>query len=167
MTSYYLVMFLENNLLLTVCLIFSSQVTWFKNLSILIVYLGFVLGLIFIVLYYKYFHVNVLDNGLSCSQASIDSIADQLSPAGKMITGFKPGTLRLKGEDSITSAHRFNTNVNGTLHTGSHPEITRNNKPAYFANQAPVTQSNVFNYKLDQGFKKQKIPNSHVRHHNS
>lgn len=104
MTSYYLIMFLENNLLLTVCLIFSSQVTWIKNLSILVVYLGFVFGMLFMFLYYKYFHVNVLNNGLSCSHDSIDSIADQLSPAGKKIAGFEPGTIRLKSEEHLSAA---------------------------------------------------------------
>lgn len=117
MTSYYLIMFLENNLLLTVCLIFSSQVTWIKNLSILVVYLGFVFGMLFMFLYYKYFHVNVLNNGLTCSHESIDSIANQLSAAGKKIAGFEPGTIRLKSEESIASKHKYGTH---NIDTGCH-----------------------------------------------
>lgn len=167
MTIYYLIMFLENNLLLTVCLIFSSQVTWFKNLSILVVYLGFVFGMLFMFLYYKYFHVNVLNSGISCSQESIDSIADQLSPAGKKIAGFKPGTLRLKSEDGLSSVHRYNNSIGGTLNTGSHPEITRTIKPPYLEpNQVPLTQSSVFNCRPNPCFKKQKIPSAKVRRHN-
>lgn len=167
MTTYYLIMFLENNLLLTVCLIYSSQVTWFKNLSILVVYLGFVFGMLFMCLYYKYFHVNVLNDGLSCSQDSIDSIADQLSPAGKKIAGFKPGTLRLKSEDRLPSGQRYSNNIGATLNTGSHPEIARNMKPPYLEpNQVPFTQSGVFNCKTSQFFKRQKIPSTQVRRHN-
>lgn len=166
MTIYYLIMFLENNLLLTVCLIFSSQVTWFKNLSILVVYLGFVFGMLFMFLYYKYFHVNVLNNGLSCSQDSIDSIADQLSPAGKKIAGFKPGTLRLKNEDRLSSGQRYSSNIGATSNAGSHPEIARNIKPPYLElNQVPLTQSGVFNCKKSQCFKKQKIPSTQIRRH--
>ena len=143
-------MFLENNLLFTVCQTLSAQVTWFKSLSILVVYLGFVFGMLFMFLYYKYFHVTVLNNGLSCSQDSIDSIADQLSPAGKKIAGFKPGTLRLRSEDSMTAGRRYNGNINATL-TGSHPEITRNNKPPYLtSNHVPMPRMSVFNCKLDK-----------------
>lgn len=161
-------MFLENNLLLTVSLIFSSQVTWFKNVSILVVYLGFVFGMLFMFIYYKYFHVNVLDSGMSRSQDSIDSIADQLSPAGKKIAGFKPGTLRLKNEDSLASAHRYNSNISATLHTGSHPEIARSIKPPYLsASQAPLSNSSVFPCRPSTGLKKQKIPSMNLRGPNS
>lgn len=167
MTIYYVIMFLENNLLLTMCLICSSQVTWFKNLSILVIYLGFVFGMLFMFLYYKYFHVNVLNNGFSCSQDSIDSIADQLSPAGKKIAGFKPGTLRLKSEDKLSTGHRYNSNIGATLNTGSHPEITRNIKQPYLEpNHLPFAQSGVYNCKTSQCFKKQKIPSTQVRRHN-
>lgn len=167
MTSYYVIMFLENNLLLTVCLVFSSQVTWIKHVSMIVVYLGFVVGMLFMFLYYKYFHVNVLNNGLSCSQESIDSIADQLSSGAKKITGFKPGTLRLKSEDSLTSAHKYNSNISATLRSGSQPEIARNIKPPYLtSSQVPLPQSGVFNCKLNTGFKKQTTQSSHVRRHN-
>ena len=161
-------MFLENNLLFTVCQTFSAQATWFKSLSILVVYLGFVFGMLFMFLYYKYFHVTVLNNGLSCSQDSIDSIADQLSPAGKKIAGFKPGTLRLRSENSMTTGRRYGVNINASL-TGSHPEIARNSKPPYLApNQAPISQPSVFNSKMNQvSLKRQKITNSHVQRNNS
>jgi len=159
---------MENNLLLTVCLIFSSQVTWFRNLSTLVVWLGFVFGMLFMFLYYKYFHLSVLDNGLSCSQESIDSIADQLSPAGKKIAGFKPGTLRLKSEDTLTSGHRYNSNLSATLQTGSHTEIARDIKPSYLTtSQGPLPQSGVFSCKLNTGYKnpefrkqKMRVPHS-------
>lgn len=160
MTSYYLIMFLENNLLLTVCLIFSSQVTWFKNISILVVYLGFVFGLLFIFIYYKYFHTNILNDGLSCSQDSIDSIADQLSPAGKKITGFKPGTLRLKSDDGVSAAApRYNNNITAPYLSGSHPEITRTMRASYLSSsQVPLPQSGIINCKLNTGMRKQKNP---------
>lgn len=120
MTSFYLIMFLENNLLLTVCLIFSSQVTWIKNLSILVVYLGFVFGMLFMFLYYKYFHVNVLNNELSCSHESIGSIANQLSAAGKKIAGIQPGTIRLKNDECIASSClRFESNVGSGIDTSA------------------------------------------------
>lgn len=156
---FYLIMFLENNLLFTVCQTFPAQVTWLRNISILLVYLGFVFGMLFMFLYYKYFHVTVLNNGLSCSQDSIDSIADQLSPAGKKIAGFNAGTLRLRSEDSLTTGRRYNSNISATLRTGSHPEITRNTKPPYLApSQAPLQQSGagVFSCELTLGPKKQK-----------
>lgn len=141
MTSYYLITFLENNLLLTVCLIFSSQVTWFKNISILVVYLGFVFGIMFLVVYYKYFHVNVLSDGISCSQDSIDSIADQLSPAGKKITGFKPGTLRLKSEDTLTTTSRYNGTVGAPFLSGSHPEMAHTLRHHYLSGHACKVQN--------------------------
>lgn len=166
MTVYYLIMFLENNLLLTVCLIFSSQVTWFKNLSILVVYLGFVFGMMSMCIYYKYFHVNILNDGLSCSNDSIDSIADQLSAAGKKIAGFKPGTLRLKSEDSLTSGHIYNSNINNTLRNNSHPEISRTIKAHYLTStRGSLQQTGAFNSKLDVETKKQRIQNLHLKHH--
>lgn len=172
MGVFYLIMFLENNLLFTVCQTLSAQVTWFKTLSILVVYLGFVFGMLFMMLYYKYFHVSVLNHGLSCSQDSIDSIADQLTSAGKKVAGFKPGTLRLKSEDSLNSARKYSGNMSATLRTSSHPEIARSSKPPYLTSnhQMHVSQSGVFNCKLGQvgGMKKQKIPpNSHVLRHNN
>lgn len=148
--SFYMIMFFENNVLFSVCLFFTSQSTWFKSLSMLVVYLGFALGMVFMYLYYKYFHISTLDGSLSCSQDSIDSIADQLSPAGKKIAGFKPGTLRLKSEDSLTSDRRFIDNISATLRTGSHPEITRGMKPQYIAsNQVSLRESRVFDCELN------------------
>ena len=169
MGIFYLIMFVENNLLFTVCQAFSAQVTWFKSLVILVVYLGFVFGIIFMLLYYKYFHVTVLNNGLSCSQDSIDSIADQLSPAGKKIAGFKPGTLRLKSEGSLSGRGKYNGNMSATLKSGSHPEIARSNKPPYLKSnhQIHLQQSGVFNCNFNTGLKKQKIPSSNVRRANN
>lgn len=179
MGIFYLIMFVENNLLFTVCQAYSAQVTWFKSLVILVVYLGFVFGVLFMLLYYKYFHVTVLNNGLSRSQDSIDSIADQLSPAGKKIAGFKPGTLRLKNEssNSVTIGGRTKymggNSMSATLKTGSHPEIARqvaNSKPPYLTSSHQLhlsQQSGVFNCKLNTGSKRQKIPSSHVHRHNN
>lgn len=165
---YYVIVFIENNVLLTVCLIFPAQVTWIRTVTPSVVYLGFVFGILFMTLYYKYFHVCALNNGLSCSQESIDSIADQLSPSVKKIAGFKPGTLRLKSEDGVTSTNRYNRNISASLHTGSQPEITRNIKPPYLsASQAPIPPSAVISCKPSSGIKKQNISHSHVRRHNS
>lgn len=131
MGIFYLIMAVENNLLHTVCQTFSAQVTWVRYLIMVIVYLGFVFGILFMLLYYKYFHASVLNNGLSCSQDSIDSsLADQLSPAGKKIAGFKPGTLRFKSESSLTSGRaKNNSNMSAAMKTNSHSEIARGNQP--------------------------------------
>lgn len=161
MTSYYLIMFLENNLLLTVCLIFSSNVNWFKNLAILVVYLGFLVGIMFMLIYYKYLHVNLLINELSCSQESVDSIADQLTPAGKKIAGFKTGTICLKSEDTFSSGHRYNNNINATIRTGSHTEISRAIKPPYLPQQMYPPPSGLFNYKSNPRIKTQKTQGPH------
>lgn len=168
---YYLIMFIENNLLFTVCMILSAQFTWFKALSILVGYLGFVFGMLFMWIYYKYFHWTVVNKGLSLSQDSIDSIADQLSPAGKKIAGFKPGTLRLKSDGSLASGRgKYTGNISATLRSGSHPEIaTRTSRPPYLTSNhhiQHIPQSGVFTCKLDPGLKKQKMPSAHVRRHN-
>lgn len=165
-------MFLENNLLFTVCQTLTAQVTWFKTLSILVVYLGFVFGMLFMLLYYKYFHISLLNDGMSLSQGSIDSIADQLSPAGKRIAGFKPGTLRLKSDDGLASGRsKYTGNISATLRSSSHPKIiTRSNKPPYLTSNHQnnqFQQSSVFNCKLSQSSRKQKMPNAQVRRHNS
>lgn len=150
MTIFYIIMFMENQVLFSACQFITTQMTWLKSISILVIYLGFVTGMIFMILYYRYFHVNVLNNGISCSQDSIDSIADQLSPAGKKIAGFKPGTLRLRSEDSMTTGRRYNGNINSTL-TGSHPEIARSVKPPYLNSNYPtVTQTDLFTGKYSE-----------------
>lgn len=157
MTSYYLIMFLENNLLLTVCLIFSSNVSWFKNMAIMVVYLGFVIGILFMSIYYKYLHVHLIIDELS-----IDSIANQLTPAGKKIAGFKPGTLRVRGEDTFSTGQRYNSNISASLQTGSHTDISQSVKPPYLS-QLNGHNQEPFNCDTNISTKKQKSLKSHNR----
>lgn len=106
---------------------------------------------------------------MSCSQDSITSIADQVSPPVKKIYNYRAGTLRLCSEDSLTSFRRYNSNLSATLRTASHPEIARNSKPPYLAqSQAPIQQSDggVFSCDFTFGTKKQKAPKAQVRRMN-
>ena len=58
---YYVTMFLENTLLLSVWLIaVREEDFWYKDMTISIVFAAFVVGLLFMSLYYRYFHVKKL-----------------------------------------------------------------------------------------------------------
>lgn len=163
MILFYLIQFVENNVLLIVSLISYNQISWFKNISIIVVYLGFVVGMFFMLIYYKYFHVSVLNNGNSSTTGSLDSIASQLSPAGKKIAGFKPGTLRLKSDDIIAN-NRYNKNIHVSLEGRSQQDINRTLRQNCNRDHEILAQSGVFNCNVNQAFnKKKKIPNNMIQ----
>lgn len=62
LVAFYAVMLLENLLLVLLwCVVYKdSKVVWFESHAILVVWAGFLLGIMFMLLYYKCFHINVL-----------------------------------------------------------------------------------------------------------
>ncbi|KAG9510485.1 Uridine diphosphate glucose pyrophosphatase NUDT14 [Fragariocoptes setiger] len=154
MFLFYLLMFLENNLLLSVCLGFSPYLSWTRSISVLTVYLGFLIGITFMMIYYRQFHVNVINADLSASDDSLDSIADHLTPAGKKIIGYKPGTM------SVTH-HVRDPIVNN--HSPPPPQQQSHQlqpqQQHYYANNLPTMSSTnklpgVFSCRLNSAFGK-------------
>lgn len=65
MIAFYSTMFLENTLLLSICIALKTGSTpWYQNLSVMLVWGGFALGILFMILYYKFFHIRHLKNTL-------------------------------------------------------------------------------------------------------
>lgn len=159
-------MFLENNLLLSVCVGFSSltYIPWFRNLSILTIYLGFITGIAFMFIYYRNFHVNVLDSEFSQSNESLDSIAEQLSAAGKKIAGYKSNSSGY-GHISVIG-QQYSNNLPTLIGTGSQLDIGSNLKGPSLPCNMPL--AGVFSCKFNPAFTKQtkrkkKMPTSHIQ----
>lgn len=157
-------MFVENNMLLTVSLIFSGQTSWFKNLSMVVIYLGFIFGMIFMFLYYKFFHDNILDDEMSAgSQDSVgSSIVKNLSKATMTIAGIKPSS-RYKSDDKMGSIHRYNDTLGAGLAQNPHSETSRTLRSHYLSsNHNHASQSALFNCKTITEHK-HKLHSSHSR----
>ncbi|XP_018496724.1 XK-related protein 6 [Galendromus occidentalis] len=62
LSAFYSVMLFENLLLVLLwCLVDKkTKIVWFESHAILLVWAGFLLGIMFMFLYYKFFHINVL-----------------------------------------------------------------------------------------------------------
>ncbi|OQR77324.1 XK-related protein 6-like [Tropilaelaps mercedesae] len=62
LVAFYAVMLLENLLLVLLwCVVYKdTKVIWFESHAILVVWAGFLLGIMFMLLYYRCFHINVL-----------------------------------------------------------------------------------------------------------
>lgn len=68
MAAFYVTMFLENTLLVAVWLIgVHRNEPWYHELATVVMFLSFFVGIIFLGLYYRYFHVKRLNYGSSSS----------------------------------------------------------------------------------------------------
>ncbi|RWS31680.1 XK-related protein 6-like protein [Leptotrombidium deliense] len=74
MVAFYATMFLENSLLLLVSLGVSSYV-WYYQIVISIVWGGFVLGILFMIFYYKFFHIRHLKHALLATNYDVMDFA--------------------------------------------------------------------------------------------
>ncbi|GFY51854.1 XK-related protein 6 [Trichonephila inaurata madagascariensis] len=72
MIAFYVTMFLENSLLMAVFLFLKGQVVWFHNISLIVAWGGFFLGIAFMILYYRFFHIQHLKHSLA-SQGDVES----------------------------------------------------------------------------------------------
>lgn len=66
MAIFYLIMFLENGLLLSICLFFDNEPVsqWYRRLALYLVFGGFFFGMLFMWLYYRFFHIRHLKHTL-------------------------------------------------------------------------------------------------------
>lgn len=68
MIAFYVTMFLENTLLLSVCLFLRSGPSpWYQEFAIVFIWGGFAMGILFMILYYKFFHIRHLKHTLLAS----------------------------------------------------------------------------------------------------
>ncbi|GAB6032875.1 hypothetical protein CHUAL_012073 [Chamberlinius hualienensis] len=145
MLAYYVVMFLENSLLMTVWLIQQQNGSWFKYLCVALVWGGFAFGILFMILYYRYFHVKRLKHG-------------RMDGDGAEIPTF--GESAVLPVDSNTNFVHHNRK-NQPNNTVNQLQLSPN------ANYVP----GVFNCRLNPAFKRKKkkpttfIPLPVVQHH--
>lgn len=65
MVTYYVTMFIENSLLASVSMsALKSGGFWFYDITILVIWGGFVIGLLSMMLYYKFFHIRFVKQSL-------------------------------------------------------------------------------------------------------
>ncbi|OTF70786.1 XK-related domain containing protein [Euroglyphus maynei] len=79
MSAYYMMMFAENILLLSISMFFDnrlSKVHGYRSLAIWLVIGSFLFGIIFMCIYYRYFHIRNLKNSIQCSAATTGTTLD-------------------------------------------------------------------------------------------
>lgn len=94
MIAFYVTMFLENTLLVAVWLIGIQGITpglWYQNAVVVVVFVSFAVGIGFMLLYYRYFHVRRLRYGPSQQQQH------QISQSPAYVVG--------EGRKSLTNGH--------------------------------------------------------------
>lgn len=67
MIAFYSTMFLENTLLLSICLMLKTTPSSMQNVLLVLVLGGFGVGMFFMILYYKFFHIRLLKHSLMAS----------------------------------------------------------------------------------------------------
>lgn len=76
MVAFYVIMFLENSLLVAVWLSIRQEEHWFDTPALLLIWGGFIVGIVFMLLYYRFFHIrrlkHVLGFGLQEAQTAND-----------------------------------------------------------------------------------------------
>lgn len=124
MLAFYITMFLENSLLMTVWLGQQPGNPWFKYVGIAVVWGGFALGILFMMMYYKYFHVKRLQHGHSVSK----SLATHSN-----CTSCQLGTCSEHSERTITGYLYSDTSVSDFTTVNSSSSVKTN--PYYINNQ--------------------------------
>lgn len=76
MVAFYLTMLLENVLLVSVCIALRTGSPWYQEIATYFVVGGFIIGVLFMVLYYKFFHIRHLKHTLLASQYDAVSYGD-------------------------------------------------------------------------------------------
>nr|XP_027199428.1 uncharacterized protein LOC113793578 [Dermatophagoides pteronyssinus] len=79
MLAFYMMMFAENILLLSISMFFDnrlSKVHGYRSLAICLVFGSFLFGVIFMCIYYRYFHIRNLKNSIQCSSVATGKTMD-------------------------------------------------------------------------------------------
>ncbi|XP_054717870.1 uncharacterized protein LOC129227348 [Uloborus diversus] len=154
MVAFYVTMFLENSLLMAVFLFLKGNAEWYHNTAICIAWGGFLVGMLFMVLYYKFFHIQHLKHSLTPSDVEshcADCMTDTCDNHDS-----KPGSegelLGNGGKASGTSPPS----------KSAHPVIFHQSN-GHFQNGMVSGIPGVFNCRLNPAFKrKKKKPSSFV-----
>lgn len=154
MLAFYITMFLENSLLMAVFLFLRAKSAWFLGTSIIAAWGGFLIGIIFMVLYYKFFHIQHLKHTLAI-QTDIESHC----------VGYMPNSCD-NSDRKTFQENDIVTNGNKTVMT----PLTKAQNPAifqssngHFQNGMVSSIPGVFNCRLNPAFKrKKKKPSSFV-----
>lgn len=86
MVAFYVTMFLENTLLVAVWLIgVHRQEPWYHELATVVMFLSFLVGIVFLVLYYRYFHVKRLSYSSYATNNNPPEPYSYVTPSGTYI----------------------------------------------------------------------------------
>ncbi|KAI1284963.1 XK-related protein 6 [Halotydeus destructor] len=161
MMAFYTVMFVENTLLLGVCLLGypSGSGPWFQEIAALLVWGGFLIGLVSMILYYKFFHIRYLKHtllashyddypGNQCPEHGIRANMGLTSSLGPCITanstanGMKPLGLSGSGNAMMSSIPGvFNCRLNPALKRKKKKPSTFVPPPAHISSLSGQTSS--------------------------
>lgn len=157
MMAFYVTMLLENSLLMAVSLFLKEKTMWYHNIAMIIAWGGFILGITFMVLYYKFFHIQHLKHSLA-SQGDgeshcADCIADTCETHNVKLNAMSDSEVVPNGRKSTTGAP-FSKKAHNPMFPSSN---------GHFQNGMVSGIPGVFNCRLNPAFKrKKKMPSSFV-----
>lgn len=156
MLAFYVTMFLENSLLMAVFLFLRGKSEWFLSTSVIVAWGGFLLGIIFMVLYYKFFHIQHLKHTLAV-QTDVESQCVEYVPDSCDTPDQK--TVTISDSEIVTNG---NKTVITPLAKPQNPVIFQTSN-GHFQNGMVSSIPGVFNCRLNPAFKrKKKKPSSFV-----
>lgn len=189
MMAFYITMFLENSLLMAIWVGLRGEVKWFHYPVIGIVWGGFILGIIFMILYYYFFHIRRLKHniavasnpGSDCSVCPTGSCANHSGrtssyyisePSVSDVTGGTHKTVYKTRNSAIF--HTANalqngvTNIPGVFNCRLNPALKRKKKkPSTFVPPPASVTSLASNGKTSNAFWKKTSPKSGGSDHES
>lgn len=155
MLAFYITMFLENSLLMAVFLFLRGKSAWFLDTAIIVAWGGFLLGIIFMVLYYKFFHIQHLKHTLAIQ-------TDVESQCVEYVSDSCDNSIRknnFQENDIVTNGSK--TPI-APLSKSQNPVIFQSSN-GHFQNGMVSSIPGVFNCRLNPAFKrKKKKPSSFV-----
>ncbi|XP_015909627.1 uncharacterized protein [Parasteatoda tepidariorum] len=156
MFAFYLIMFLENSLLMAVFLFLKGQVVWYHKISIIFAWGGFSLGIVFMILYYRFFHIQHLKHSLA-SHTDLESHCTNCASSNCDNHNGKPA---LSDSDALTSDGK---SMPDTPLSKSYNSTVFQPSNGHFQNGMVTGIPGVFNCRLNPAFKrKKKKPSSFV-----
>ncbi|KFM64988.1 XK-related protein 6, partial [Stegodyphus mimosarum] len=157
MMAFYVTMFLENSLLMAVYLFLKGQTGWYNSMSVIVAWGGFSVGMVFMVLYYRFFHIQHLKHSLA-PQTDVEShcadcVADTCNTHGNKANSFPEQDVVKNGTKSV-GITQFPKSPNPVIFQPTN---------GHFQNGMVSGIPGVFNCRLNPAFKrKKKKPSSFV-----
>lgn len=183
MIAFYITMFLENTLLMAVWLALRVGTDWFHYPVVVIVWGGFILGILFMALYYKFFHIRHLKQSLavasmhgshsecaacppgSCVDHSVRTSTYFLSETstneysnGSFGVTYKPQNSAIFHSVNGSFSNGMVNNIPGVFNCRLNPALKRKKKKPSSFIPPPVPVTSLSNGKMSNPFWKRSLP---------